>query len=583
MTVTCIDPSRARAGLASTARRSTAIAAAVAAALGASAMTAALAQDNPSTAQQIQSLKTEVEQLQQQLNGLQARQAAAAPGAAQSPQAKDTTTTSDPRLASNVSDPPQTSGGSDPSQASNGSDPPQSSAPAAAGSDPPAGPGIQAGPLLITFGGFTELALIDRNHDEFADVGSVPFSSIPFPNVENYNLTEFRESARQSRFSMLTQADPWNGVRVEAYLETDFLGAAPTANSRESNSYNLRVRNFYARMTLDSGLSVLAGQSWSLATLYKQGLDARNEDVPLTIDAQYVAGFNWTRNPQLRLVQKFSNAFSLGFSVESPQAVLNTSNNVPSTLSAYPANTYYNATPSASGLLDSATTYSIDPAPDLILKAALDPGYGHYELYGLGRWFRSAVGTDTNTVFGGGIGGGAILPIVPNVLSIQASGLVGRGIGRYGSAQLSDVTLEPNGTLSTLKGYQALIGLFWKPVPSLQIYGYTGREQLSADYFDQAITTAGVSTLYAYGYGNPLYNNSGCYLLGSSKCVANPQRVEEVTGGFWWKYYHGPLGNLQLGLQIAYNQLNAFSGVGGAPSTNVFEGMVSFRYYPFQN
>ncbi len=582
MTLMCIDPRPSRAGLALPARRSVAIAAAVAAILGASAATAALAQDSATTADQIQSLKTQVEQLQRQLDGLQANQpgvrpapsASAAPRDAAAPQAITTAQATTTPQAVKVSDPPQASGASDSSQGSGS---------AHAGSDPPAGPGIQAGPLTITFGGFTELALIYRNHDEIADVGSEPFSSIPFPDAEQYNLTEFRESARQSRFSMLTQADAWNGARAEAYLETDFLGAAPTANSRESNSYNLRVRNFYARLIFDTGFSMLAGQSWSLATLYKQGLDPRNEDVPQTIDAQYVAGFNWTRDPQVRFTQKFDDAFSLAFSVESPQAVVNATNNVPSTLSAYPANTSYNVTGNASGLLDSGTTYSNDPAPDLILKGALDPGYGHYELYGLGRWFRSAVGDDTNTIFGGGIGGGAILPIVSDVLSVQASGLVGKGIGRYGSSQLSDVTVEPTGFLSALKGYQALVGLFYKPVTSLQIYGYWGREEMASNYFDQPITSDGVTTTYGYGYGNPLYNNTGCYTLGSSKCVANPQRVDEVTGGFWWKYYNGQLGNLQLGLQLAYNQLDAFNGVGGAPSTNVFEAMVSFRYYPFQN
>ncbi len=560
MTFSCITPSRLPLGLLAPVRRCTPIAVAVAVALGVSTAPVALAQDDSTTAQQIQALKTQVDQLQRQLDGLEAKQAASASVSA-------TATSNQPAAPRAIEVVDRT----------------QATTSDSGGSAAPAGPGIQAGPLTITFGGFTELALIDRNHDEFADVGSVAFSGIPFPDAEQYNVSEFRESARQSRFSMLTQAEPWDGARTEAYLETDFLGAGVTANSRESNSYNLRVRNFYARFILDSGFSVLAGQSWSLATLYKQGLDARNEDVPLTIDAQYVAGFTWTRNPQLRFVEKFSNAFSLGFSVESPQAVLNASNNVPSTLSAYPANTYYNATPSASGLLNSTTTYSVDSAPDLILKAALDPGYGHYELYGLGRWFRSAVGTDTNTVFGGGIGGGAILPIVSNVLNIQFSGLTGKGIGRYGSSQLSDVTVEPSGELSPIRGYQALFGLFWKPIPSLQTYIYAGREQESSDYFDQAITVGTTSTLYGYGYGNPMYNNTGCYILGSSKCVANPQEVEEVTGGFWWKYYTGQLGNLQLGLQVAYNQLNAFDGVGGAPSTNVFETLVSFRYYPFQN
>ena len=33
----------------------------------------------------------------------------------------------------------------------------------------------------------------------------------------------------------------------------------------------------------------------------------------------------------------------------------------------------------ASGLLDSVTNCSVNPAPDIIEKFALDPGWGHYE------------------------------------------------------------------------------------------------------------------------------------------------------------------------------------------------------------
>ena len=586
-----VHPSELRPAL-----RSTSVAAVVAALVGVSAASMALAQEDTSTAQQVQALKSQVDELQRRLDALQgklatrsqtpsapqAKQTAAASHATRRPQTQQTAAT-----PSEASEPPHVQ---PIALASSEADSQQSSTePGGYGSATSSGPGLQAGPLLITVGGFTELAIIDRHHTEYADVGSVPFSSIPFPDAEQWNVSEFRESARQSRFSLLTQADPWNGARAEAYFETDFLGAAPTANSRESNSYNLRMRVFYARFMLDSGFQILAGQNWSLATLYKKGLDARQEDVPLTIDAQYVAGFNWTRNPQLRFVQKFGDIFSLGFSAESPQAVVNATNNVPATstsggtLSAYPSNALYSVTPSsASGLLDNATSYTIDSAPDLILKAALDPGYGHYEIYGLQRWFRSAVGTDTNTVSASSIGGGAILPVVADVFSFQASGLVGKGVGRYGSAQLPDVTLEPNATFSPLRGYQLLFGAFVKPIPSLQIYGYAGREQVTADYFGGTISNAGVPTLYAYGYGNPLYNNSGCYTLGG-KCVGNPQTVEELTGGFWWKYYQGQLGNLQLGLQFAYNQMNAFyADKGGAPSTNVFETMVSFRYYPYQ-
>jgi hypothetical protein len=448
----------------------------------------------------------------------------------------------------------------------------------------PTGPEFQAGPLTISFGGFTELASIYRDHTEYADVGSVPFGSLPYANVENYNVSEFRESARQSRFALLVQGPHVLGLRPEYYMETDFLSAAPTANSRESNSYNLRMRVFYADFTTDAGFYLLAGQSWSLATLYKKGLEARNEDVPATIDAQYTAGFNWTRNPQLRLVQKLGDAVSVGLSIESPQGVTNSSNDVPSALAskAYPANLLYQAAGQAGGLLDNATNYTVDVAPDVILKAALDPGYGHYEVYGLMRWFRSAVGTSIYTSHGDGVGAGAYLPIIPNVLTFQASGLVGKGIGRYSSSQLPDFTLRPTGELAPITAYDVLFGLYFNPVPSLQIYGYFGRDKASSNYTSATITSGGVvSGPFDYGYGSPTYNNSGCYTLGGT-CVGNIQTSEEETLGFWWKYYRGTLGNLQLGLQLAYNQDTAFTGTGGSPSTNVFEGMVSFRYYPFQ-
>ena len=517
-----------------------AVAGAVAVALALAGGHAARAQE--ATADQLQQLKDQVQQLQRQIEDLQAKQSVARP------------------------------------------QPAESSATEPGAPAKPKGPGFSAGPLTVTFGGFTELATISRNHTEYADVGSVPFSQLPFANVENYNVSEFRESARQSRFAMLVQGPHVFGLTPEYYMETDFRGAAPTANSRESNSYNLRMRVFYADFTTDSGLYLLAGQSWSLATLYKKGLHARDEDVPATIDAQYTAGFNWTRNPQLRMVQTFGDAFSLGLSLESPQAVTNASNDVSAALSskAYPSNLLFQAAGNAGGLLDNATNYTIDVAPDVILKAALDPGYGHYELYGLARWFRSAVGTSTDTSTGGGVGFGAYFPIVPNVLTFQVSGLVGKGIGRYSSSQLPDVTLEPTGALSAISEYDLLFGVYYNPVPALQIYAYLGRDKASSDHFSATITSGGVvSGPFDYGYGSPGYNNSGCYTLGGT-CVANIAKSDEASAGFWWKYYQGTLGNLQLGLQFAYNQDTAFAGVGGAPSTNVFEGMASFRYYPYQ-
>jgi len=437
---------------------------------------------------------------------------------------------------------------------------------------------VQAGPVTLNFGGFTELATIYRSRNEVSDVGSDFNTGIPFNNNVLAHQSEFRMSARQSRFSLLAQGEPYGGARAESYLEADFLSAGVTSNSRESNSYTLRMRHFYGRFMTDSGFDLLAGQNWSFVTLEKKGMNPRDENIPLTIDAQYVVGFNWLRNPQVRFVEHFSPALSLGLSVESPQAV--TSNGInsaglPTGTTFPPGSVNFQNTGDAAGLENNSTTYTADNKPDVIAKAAADPGYGHYEVYGLARWFQSTVALQSTSSMGGGIGAGMILPLLPdNSMTFQASGLAGKGIGRYGSTQLPDVTMQPNGKLSPLQEYQFLLGLTYLPNHDLTTYLYAGREKEKATYY-----TVGAET---FGYGAPEFNNSGC-LQTSGTCVGNTNAVEEVTAGFWWKFYSGQLGNFQFGLQGEFLQRDAFGGVGGAPSANIFIGMTSFRYYPYQH
>ena len=89
----------------------------------------------------------------------------------------------------------------------------------------------------------------------------------------------------------------------------DFLGAAPTANSRESNSYTPRIRQAYFAYDDDNWHSHFsAGQMWSLLTQNRVGILNGTENIPLTIDAQYVAGFNWARQPAIRYVQDWARS-----------------------------------------------------------------------------------------------------------------------------------------------------------------------------------------------------------------------------------------------------------------------------------
>ncbi|HTW75040.1 MAG TPA: hypothetical protein VMD56_09010 [Steroidobacteraceae bacterium] len=438
-------------------------------------------------------------------------------------------------------------------------------------------PTFSAGPLDITFGGFTALESVWRSKDETADIGSNYNTLIPFAYQPQDHFDEFRESARQSRFAMLVQGPQDGAWSAQYYLETDFLSAGVTSNSNESNSYTLRMRHFYGVLrNSDADWYLLAGQTWSLATMSTSGtLAPRAEQVPLTIDAQYAVGFNWTRNAQLRFVKLLGNTASFGLSFESPQGQF--------AGGATPSTTITTEPGQGSGLLNTGANYAIDFAPDTIAKFAINPGWGHYEIYGMERGFRdryepikgSVAGTN-NTTWGGSVGAGVILPFTKQ-LDFQASALWGNGIGRYGSGGLPDYVVNPDGSISAIREADVLLGLVYKPTSRLQLYAYGGEEQAQ-----QTGATAVGTTLY--GYGNPDQVTSGCYLLTgtSATCAVNTQKLEQLILGEWWKAYDGPIGNFQIGLQYTYEDRLAFLGRGGAPSTNLNMGFASFRYYPYQ-
>jgi type II secretory pathway pseudopilin PulG len=527
------------------------VAAAVAAALGALSSPAAMSQ--AASAADLQNLQEQVQKLQREIDRMQAQQQA---------------------------------------QSSNPTTPAQSSAPLTA-SPKDSGkaatapsPSFMAGPVKVTLNGFVELMVVNRDRNESADWASNFNGSIPYPNSHNYFLSEFHLTERQSRVASLIQgpdSDTWD---TEAYLEMDFGGAGGTANNNESSSFSPRARHYFADITYKPyGANLLFGQTWSLITGFKQGLTARQENIPLTIDGQYVPGFDWVRLSQVRYTQKFNDMFSAAVSAENPAALVtaNASTGAPA------LNTIFN-NPGASnsftppnGSAFAANNITLDYLPDLVAKVAVDPGYGHFEVFATERFFRSrdiVTGQQKNLKTNAtGFGGSMILPVVPKMVDFQASVIAGRAVGRYGSAQLPDATINA-GTLGVepLRGFSALAGLIVKPAPAWTLFSYVGEEQVNRrDFF---LSTGGKT--YAYGYGSSAFDNSGCETEGVGVCAANTSRIVSGTVGGWWKFYQGWLGNGQLGLTDTWIKREIFSGIGGDPSTNINITMVSFRYYPFQ-
>ncbi len=443
--------------------------------------------------------------------------------------------------------------------------------------------------ISITMGGFAEAASIYRDKDETADISS-SFGKIPFPNDRAGHTGETRFTARQSRYSILAAGDVNKDVDAAFYGEFDFQGGAQTANSNQSNSYNPRIRNLYAEINWkQEGWHLLAGQNWSLVTLNSKGITPRNEVTPPQIDAQYIPGFAWARQPGVRLVKDFNKELWVAVSVENPQTTLGNvgvASGVTATVNQAPSNGFFNG-----------TNYSLNTVPDVIGKVAWEKKFGdhtlHAEAFGIFRQFTDrvtvapaagtqalalgyAAGNSTLNNTGGGGGGSVNFDLVPKRLDVQASVMAGNGIGRYGSAGLPDATAQPNGKLVGIPETMFLAGGTFHVSPKLDIYAFGGGE------FETSKTFTGTAGTQAFGYGTLAGStNAGCIVEGGS-CSAVTKSIDQATVGFWNKFYQGSFGRAQFGIQYSYTEKKAFADAAGfAPKATENMIFTSLRFYPF--
>jgi len=447
--------------------------------------------------------------------------------------------------------------------------------------------GDDAGPISIRFkgitltpGGFFAAETVFRSKANVADVNT-DFKNIPFPGASGSQLSEFNFSARQSRISLLAEGKLSN-VTLRGYYETDFLSAGVTSNNNESNSYTLRQRQFYGQAAFENGITVTGGQMWSLVTETRKGLDNRTEATPMTIDAQYTAGFDWARQYALRVTKNFDNKLWIGASIEGPQTLFGGKIQTQNTLIAAPGD--------LGGLFNNQANYSYNKTPDFIVKAALEPGWGHYEVFGILSNFRTRIfpcvgattaapcainpaiqfsnsgfGASNNSITGGGIGGNARFPLFDKKVEVGLHAVYGYGIGRYGTSTLADVTAHPDGTLVGLHNGQGLVSLEFHPTKTIDLYAYGGGEYAGRAAYTNA-KGAGV------GYGSPLLSNFGCFFeltptnqntpTAPANCEGDIRDTIEGTVGFWHRFYTGPKGRMQWGLQYSYFVRETWRGVG---------------------
>jgi len=427
--------------------------------------------------------------------------------------------------------------------------------------------------------GFVAFESVWRQRNITGDIGS-SYSAIPFSGTTNGNMTEFRLSGRQSRLGMLASGNV-GSTKVSGFWESDFLTVGTTSNSNESNSYALRIRQFFLQAALESGWTIAGGQMWSMMTPSKVGMNPRSEAVPLTIEAQYAVGFNWERQAGLRFINKLSDVATWGFGVEESQT----------TFSARNAPGNFVTGQAGGSLLNGTTTYSTDYSPDFVTKLAFDPkGMGHWEIKAVASSFRDRIvdpATPTtsrnSTTWGYGVGVGMYLPVMSggrDVVDLGLSGMYGNGIGRYGTTTLPDVTIQADTTLKPITAAQLMLSIETHPTKDLDIYSYVGAEYAGrTDYVNAAGKGA--------GYGSGLNVNTTCQTEAAptnnttpngGACNADTRAFWQANLGFWYRFYKGAAGTVQWGMQYSYTSKNSWSGVGGEPQAIENMLFTSFRY-----
>jgi len=466
--------------------------------------------------------------------------------------------------------------------------------------------------ITLTPGGFAAGETVYRTKATGGDIPTA-FSSIPYEGDDRYSLSEFYGSARQSRLSLMAEGKT-NWGTLKGYYEADFLGTGITSNNNQSNSYVLRQRVVWAQAATNSGWGFTGGQLWSLATEDKKGISNLSGDImtPQTIDPNYVAGFVWTRQYGFRVTKTFNHA-AFGVAAENPQllysaalagstpyAILGSAGanggNYNAAVSTVGATTYVKSysnvkTEDSAGAFEytylpnyatitantNITNISFNQAPDVIVKAAFDPGWGHYEVIGIAGFAHETVypGVDQNRVkysgttdvemFGtplnsdftcsstapnpcsvasatsagyykesivlGGFGASFRVPIIKDKLTFGAKGLYGPGMGRYGDTTLSDVTNNASGELRPIHNGSGLFTLEANPTPRLAIYvNYGGDYAARADYATQSALTLSDP--------KPAFCTTGT--TSSATCSASPTAANFATGGAWGSHFSPP-------------------------------------------
>jgi len=421
-------------------------------------------------------------------------------------------------------------------------------------------------PLAFRIGGadFTPFGFVDFTgfYRTRATGSNYPtsFNSIPFSNGSLGQLSESKFTAQNSRFGIRIDSKV-AGTEVLGYIETDFLGNAPSNLGVSSNSDTLRMRSYFADLK-NGRWELLFGQAWSLLTPNRRGISPIPADVFYTndMDGNYQAGLTWCRQAQIRVVCHATDLLTIAVSAESPDQYVGPSVVLPAGFQASEVDT-------------GASTTQPNVVPDLLAKAAYDTKVDglpwHLEVAGIARTFKintngGKVNTDS-TAEGEAVSGAVSLGL-NHALTFVGTAYCGVGGGRYIGGNAPDFVVEGPGAdgayhVGLLRATSSLVGLEWAmaPVDTISAYWST------------------IGTGRRYGQ-QPNGSYVGYGFAGSAN--SNNRQVEEFTLANTYTIWRDPaLGALQIVTQVSeVDRRPWYVAPGAPPRANDTMVFVDLRY-----
>ena len=409
------------------------------------------------------------------------------------------------------------------------------------------------GSAYITPVGFMDFTNVWRSHDGGTGIGT-NFASIPYGNVFQNNLSEFRLSMQNSRVGFRVDANV-EGAHVVGYMESDFLGLDPGNVAVTSNSNALRSRLYWVDVR-KSKWELLGGQTWSLITPGRSGISPLPADVFFTqnMDVNYQLGLFWGRIPELRVVYHPSSKAAFAVALDSPEQYVGGSAGgglitFPSAL----ASTYANELNVGTNTLGVPNV-----APDVIAKLALDPSSKfHFEIGGVERNFKLWNPLNSRTY--SATGGGGFVNFNFQLFKgfrVLTNNFWSDGGGRYIFGQAPDLIVRADGSPSLIHASSTVTGFEYTHHNTL-LFGYYGGLYVGRNV---AIDTNGKPIGYGYT-GAPNGQN---------------RAVQEATLGFNHTLWNNPrYGGLQFIGQYSYVTRNPWYIATGQPN-NASLNMVFF-------